>query len=393
MSADPADRLARAALLRVLEPGWAPLHALVARCGAVEVWERLRGRGPVGDLPPARVEGARLRAEGCDPVRDLAALARLGGRLVVPGDDEWPVEALDWPPGALEDAPPLGLHVRGEADLAGTTARSVAVVGARAASAYGVVVARELSFGLSERGWAVVSGAAVGIDAAAHEGALSAGAAPTVAVLACGLDRAYPAGHAGLLARTVRGGGLVVSEVPVGSAPTRNRFLVRNRVIAALSQGTVAVEAAARSGSLATLARARALGRHAMAVPGPVTSAASAGSNQALVDGAQCVTGARDVLAVVAPLDAAQELRAGEVRARDALSASARAVLDAVPVRRPAGVAGIARAAGVPALLVQQVLPPLVLHGLVEQLPDGFRLTPLGAGRPASGGVRVSAGP
>jgi DNA processing protein len=114
-----------------------------------------------------------------------------------------------------------------------------------------------------------------------------------------------------------------------------------------------------------------------------VTSAASAGTNQAIVDGVQCVTGVRDVLAVVAPLDPASEPAGAEVRARDALSASARAVLDAVPVQRPAGIAGIARAAGVPALLVQQVLPPLVLHGLVEQVPDGYRLTALGAGRPA----------
>ncbi len=172
-----------------------------------------------------------------------------------PGDEEWPADRLDWPDGVLHDAPPLALSVRGPHPLAEVVERSVAVVGARAATAYGAHVAAELSRALADRGVAVVSGGAYGIDAAAHRGALSAEAAPTVAVLACGVDVAYPRGNDRLLARTAELG-VVVSELAPGSAPTRARFLVRNRLIAALTLGTVVVEAAARSGSLATADRA-----------------------------------------------------------------------------------------------------------------------------------------
>lgn len=383
MTADDAERRARAALARLFEPGRQDVHAAVAQHGACAVWEAVRSGGPVPDLKQQSLAGARHRMVGYDPGRDLEALARLGARQVCPGDDEWPSERLEWVRTVLDDAPPLSLHVRGAARLAEACRRSVAVVGARAASAYGALVARELSFALAERGWSVVSGAAYGIDGAAHTGALASGGAPTVAVLACGLDRAYPEGHATLLAR-IAGTGLVVSELPVGSAPTRNRFLVRNRIIAALSLGTVAVEAAARSGSLATVQRAGALERRTMAVPGPVTSSTSVGTNQLLRQGLDCVTCAADVLSLVGPMEATAETEPQrERRVRDDLSAVARSVLDAVPVRASAGLAGIARTAGVSPLVVQQVLPPLVLHGLVEQTDEGFRLTPLGAGRPA----------
>lgn len=381
MTVDDAERLARAALARLFEPGRQDVHAAVVRYGAEAVWRAVRTGGPTPDLLPRALAGARHRMAGYDPSRDLDALHRVGARQLCPGDAEWPTDRLGWRPSDLDDAPPLSLHVRGPVRLADACARSVAVVGARAASAYGVLVARELSFALTERGWGIVSGAAHGVDGAAHTGALASGAAPTVAVLACGLDRSYPEGHTGLL-RRIADTGLVVSELPVGSAPSRGRFLVRNRLIAALSLGTVAVEAAGRSGSLATVQRAKDLQRRTMAVPGPVTSATSAGTNQLLRDGARCVTCAADVLAEVGAVDVANEVEPErERRVRDDLSAAARAVLDAVPVRSSAGIAGIARTAGVAPLVVQQVLPPLVLHGLVEQTADGFRLTPLGAGR------------
>ena len=378
-----AERLARAALARVLEPGRRDVFAAVAQHGPVAVWDAVRtGRHDAyGD--GRAWEGAAARAADYSPARDLDALARVGGRFVCPGDDEWPADRLAWEVDRLEHAPPLALHVRGPARLVEAVARSVAVVGARAATAYGDLVAKELALSLAERGCTVVSGAAHGIDRAAHIGALTAQAAPTAAVLACGLDRAYPRDHDRLLARIAETG-LVVSELPVGSAPTRSRFLVRNRLIAALSLGTVAVEAARRSGSLATVERARALGRHVMAVPGPVTSAMSAGTNELLRNDAHCVTSAAEVLALVGRMgEDAEPVMPVERRPRDDLPEVVRQVLDGVPVRRGAGVASIARASGVSALTVQQVLPPLVLHGLVEQVPDGFRLTPLGAGRPA----------
>lgn len=383
MSADDPERLARAGLARVFEPGKREVWAAVQRHGAVALWQAVASGRAVPAVPAGMLAGARHRLDGYHPARDLEALARIGARQVCPGDDEWPEHRLHWRLEVLDDAPPLSLHVRGDRRLDETVERSVAVVGARAATAYGALVARELGHGLAERGWTVVSGAAYGIDAAAHQGALSAQAAPTVAVLACGLDRAYPTGHDRLLAEIGRSG-LVVSEMPVGSAPTRSRFLVRNRLIAALSRGTVTVEAAVRSGSLATAARAEALGRHWMAVPGPVVSAASVGTNQLLRKGAACVTNPAEVVDLVGPPDASAVVEPiGERRVRDGLSEAARAVLDAVPVRASAGLSGIARAAGVPPLVVQQVLPPLVLHGLVEQTDEGFRLTPLGAGTAA----------
>jgi DNA processing protein len=302
---------------------------------------------------------------------------------VCPGDEEWPAHRLEWDPALLHDAPPLGLFVRGPGRLDELAERSVAVVGARACTAYGALVAGELGVGLAERGVTVVSGGAYGIDLAAHRGALAAEAAPTVAVLACGVDVTYPRGNERVLER-IAATGLVVSELPPGCAPTRVRFLVRNRLIAALSLGTVVVKAARRSGSLATIDRARSLTRTCMVVPGPVTSALSAGCHLQLREhGAICVTSAAEVLDAAGRIgdDAVAPAR-GPVDPRDGLSETVRRVLDAVPVRTGAGEASIARTAGVSALVVQQVLPPLVLHGLVERASTGWRLTGLGAGRP-----------
>ena len=375
------ERLARAGLSRIAEPGDAAVFRAVQEQGAVEVWEALRRGVPVGQVSQGVLPGIAAKAEGHDPQTDLAAARAIGARLVCPGDPEWPDDRLHWVAGGLLEPPPLALWVRGRWPLAEVVERSVAVVGARAASSYGLHVAGELAVGLGQAAATVISGGAYGIDAAAHRGALVSGGAPTVAVLACGVDVAYPRGNDRLL-REVAEQGLVLSELPPGSHPTRRRFLVRNRLIAALSLGTVVVEAALRSGSLATLERARQLDRHVMAVPGPVTSGMSAGCHQELRKGATCVTRAAEVLDLVGRLgeDAAEELR-GPVDVRDGLSDTVRQVLDAVPVRRAAGVAALAREAGVPVLVVQQVLPPLQAHGLVQRTEEGWRLTALGAGK------------
>ncbi|MCW2614128.1 MAG: protecting protein DprA, partial [Frankiales bacterium] len=326
---------------------------------------------------------AAVRARGYDPADDLRRAAACGARLVGPSDDEWPAHRLTWTGGGQLQPPPLSLYVRGPHRLDEAVERSVAVVGARAATSYGAHVATEMARSLAARGWTVVSGGAYGIDVAAHRGALLAEAAPTVAVLACGVDVAYPRGNDRVLGQVAQRG-LVVSEVPPGSHPLRRRFLVRNRLIAALSVGTVVVEAASRSGSLATVDRARTLHRHVMAVPGSVTSAMSSGCHQQLRLGAVCVGSADEVLDQVAPVGSALALPPrGPDTARDALSDTVRRVLDAVPVRRGAGVTTLARDAGVTVLVVQQVLPPLLAHGLVERTDEGWRLTALGAGRPA----------
>jgi DNA processing protein len=376
------DRRARVALSRVCEPGLPALATAVEQRGAVEVWDALRAGRPVGGISPQAVEGAALRAAGYDVERDLRRLDQLGARVLVPSDAEWPGHRLTWED-ELREAPPMALFVRGERPLADAVERSVSVVGARAASAYGAHVAGELALGVADRGWTVVSGGAYGVDGAAHRGALASTGASTLAVLACGIDVAYPKGHDQLLAR-IAAEGLLVSEHPPGCAPTRVRFLVRNRLIAALSVGTVVVEAAVRSGSLTTARQAGDLGRVLMAVPGPVTSEMSSGAHQLMRDrDAVCVCSAAHVLDAVGALgaDAAEEPRA-PLRPRDEVAADLRRVLDAVPVRRWAGEASIAKTAGVSAAAVQQALPPLQVAGLVEQSLQGWRLTPLGAGRP-----------
>jgi DNA processing protein len=375
------DALARLGLSRLVEAGSWPVFDAVREFGAVAVWDALRAGRPIGAVSEAIAGGSRVRAERYDVWHDVRQLERVGGRFVVPGAAEWPTFSLQWPPGV--EAPPLGLFLRGPLALSDATAQAVAIVGARASTVYGTHVAGELGLGIADRGWTVVSGAAYGVDGAAHGGALDSERGATIAVLACGVDVTYPRGHDRLLER-IAGAGLIVSEHPPGCAPTRSRFLIRNRLIAALSEGTVVVEAALRSGSLTTARQARDLSRHVMAVPGPVTAEMSAGSNLLLRNGAQCVTCAGDVLELVGQLvlDAGPEPR-GPVSPRDALTDVQRVVLDAVPVRRWAGPASIAKAAGVPTMTVQQLLPPLQVAGLVEQSLDGWRLTSLGAGRPA----------
>ncbi len=389
MTVTDEERLARLALARVAEPGSHDIHLALQGRSAVEVWASVRAGAPLGQLGQVALAGIATRMDGYQPERDLERLTTFGGRVVCPGDDEWP-DGLAWELGAMSGdvkqmAPPWVLLVRGQAHLREVTSASVAIVGARAATAYGTLVTSELAFALSEAGVSVVSGGAYGIDGAAHRGALTAARAPTVAVLACGPDIAYPRGHDRLLAEVAEKG-LIVSEVPPGSAPTRMRFLVRNRVVAAITQGTVVVEAAMRSGSLSTASRAADLGRQVMAVPGPVTSALSAGCHEWIRSRrAELVTCAAQVLELVAPMGDHQLAPArGVVHPRDNLGETVRRVLDAVPVRSPVGVARLARTAGVSALVVQQVLPSLLVAGLVEQRDGGWRLTTLGAGSPAS---------
>jgi DNA protecting protein DprA len=245
------------------------------------------------------------------PRRALDAADRIGCRLLVPGDPGWPTVLDD-----LDATAPLCLWVRGPADLHALSARSVALVGARAATPYGEHVAADLAAGIAEAGGLVVSGGAYGIDVAAHRGALSAGGI-TVALLAGGVDRTYPAGNRDLLESLAREHGAVVAECPPGTAPVRSRFLLRNRLIAALAGATVVVEAAWRSGALSTAAHAGALLRPLGAVPGPVTSMASVGCHRPLRDGAAvCVTSTADVLELIGPPGGAvPERRAGRAPA------------------------------------------------------------------------------
>ncbi|WP_432541275.1 DNA-processing protein DprA [Kineococcus sp. SYSU DK002] len=362
------DRLARAAWSRLAEPGDGAAARLVAEVGAPLALEAVvTGRGP---------ERWQTRLHETDPAGDVAAVRAAGGRLLVPGDAEWPTTLADLDVDTTGERPlgaPFCLWVRGPADLADATRRSAALVGSRAATAYGQHVAAELAVGLSDRGFAVVSGGAFGIDAAAHRSALAVEGV-SVAVLACGVDRSYPAGNAALLARLARTGALV-SEVPPGATPTRWRFLERNRLIAALTRGTVVVEAAWRSGALSTADRAERLLRPVGAVPGPVTSAASAGCHRLLRErGAVCVTSADEVAELLGDLGR-EPVRAPRVRARpfDGLERDELRVAECLPRRGGGGLEQLARDSGLDVPGVQAILGRLELSGHAVRVEDGWR--------------------
>lgn len=339
--------------------GSAAAPAAAARLArAVERWTpraralREQGWSPAGPPPSAGAVGA----------------GRGGVRVVVPGDDEWPAGLDDLGPAA-----PHCLWVRGHADAI-ASARSVALVGARAATAYGERVATDLAGGLVDAGFVVVSGGAYGIDAAAHRG-VCVRAGRTVVVTAGGVDRAYPAGNARLVEEAVSCGGAVVAEVPPSSLPTRSRFLQRNRLIAALSAATVVVEAAWRSGALSTAHHAARLARPVGAVPGPVTSMASAGCHRLLRDGlAVCVTDAAEVIELAGALgsDAATEAP-GAAHPLDGVDAAGRRVHDALSTRTPRAVDVVARAAGMTVAEATSALGLLELAGLARRDASGWR--------------------
>ena len=292
------------------------------------------------------------------------AAERIGARYVVPGDLEWPSQLDD-----LRDVAPLGLWLAGAGDLRLLALRSISVVGARSATTYGEAIARELGAHLAESDWLTVSGGAFGIDAAAHRGALAVDGA-TACVLAGGVDVPYLRSHADLLAR-VRDSGVLISEAPLGGAAMRHRFLTRNRLIAALSRGTVLVEAALRSGGRSTMREARALNRVAMAFPGPVTSPMSAGCHAVIRDeAAQLVTSPREVLALVEGRLTSDD--PGSADGDDALSWRERRVLDAVPARRPAPLVSIARLAGLGLAEAMTALGTLDALGLVQRAGEGW---------------------
>ncbi len=367
------ERWARIAWSRLAEPADAEVASCVRDRGHEgALSDVLGGRGPLHARLAARVAAL-------DPERDLARATRVGARAVVPGEPDWP-SGLDR---LLH--PPHCLWVRGDLDLGRLCARSVSVVGARAATGYGELQAMDLGSGLAERGFTVVSGAAFGIDAAAHRGALAVAGA-TVAVLACGPDQASPSSHRGLI-DAVAAAGAVVSEVPVGSAPLRARFLSRNRLIAALTGGTVVVEAGLRSGSLNTARAAAELGRVVMALPGPVTSMVSAGCHQAVRDGlALLVTDAAEVADAVGDLGRDRTDRpSAPALPEDALPAGDRAVHDGLRVRRETSVGQLVTRTTLRPSEVLAALGRLEGRGLAERGPDGGwrRVDPAGRPLPA----------
>ena len=358
---DEATLRAWAYLSRVAEPPCAELAALVNSVGPQEAAERVR-RGLVDD-ELLRLTAARREVD--QAAADLEVLRRRGGRLVTPDDDEWPVLAFAAFDGTRsKNTMPMVLWAAGPARLDEVSTRAAALVGTRAATAYGEHVTHELATGLAQHDVAVVSGGAYGIDGAAHRAALAADGI-TVAVLAGGLDIPYPAGHSALLHR-IGQHGLVCTEYPPGVRPARFRFLTRNRLVAGLSGAAVVVEAGLRSGAANTAAWARSLGRVVAAVPGPATSSASAGCHVLLRNGAELVTRYQEIIELVGHIG---ELAPDEPRATtslDGLGEAERRVYEALPGRGAAAVDEIAVAAGLPPEHVLGPLALLELSGLAE---------------------------
>lgn len=323
-------------------------------------------RSPAGVLM-AGVRRWTPRLEGLTPAQDLEALDRLGGALLVPDDPRWP-DGLE----SLGPSVPHALWVRGRTDLASLSQRAVSLVGSRASTSYGERVARDLAAGVAARGFTVVSGGAHGIDAEAHRAALAVDGS-TLVLLASGVDRLYPSGNRRLM-EAAMSDGCVVAEVPPGSTPFRQRFLARNRIIAALGSATVVVEAATRSGALSTANHAARLLRPVGAVPGPVTSMASAGCHELLRSGAAvCVTDAAEAAELAGDLADAAPLRSGEQRPGDGLDPLAKAVLDALPVRRAVPVESVARVAGLGVDETRAKLGRLLLAGLADKQGANWR--------------------
>jgi len=347
--------LARIAWSRLVEPGDGVAGAIVSALGAETALRMLiEGSPPQEVVSVVRSAGFeltqeavgdallrwRLRLDRSATVADIEHALAAGLRVIGPGDALWPAMLDD-----LGVHAPLMLWVRGNPEL--LRMRALSVVGARAATGYGTHLTAEIVDGLCQAGLTIVSGAAYGVDAVAHRTALACGAA-TVAVLAGGADRAYPLAHRPLLER-IGAEGAVCAEMVPGTAPTKWRFRMRNRLIAALSPATLVTEAGMRSGTLNTAGHAAQLGRALGAVPGPVTSAASAGCHALIRDyGATLITNAREACELAgssARVDALEP--AGEAAdATPRLPSVHERVLDAIPLRGGRSADEIARRAG-----------------------------------------------
>lgn len=365
------ERRARVVWSHLTEPGDAVAGALIRELGAHAALDALLSgatAAELGGLGPEELRSAlkrwrpRMNPDDIDAGFAVARAAK--AQLVTPDDPHWPRGFDDLGPNA-----PILLWVRGDASLLSRAEPAAALVGARAASAYGEHVAMEIAADIAGEGIPVVSGAAYGIDGAVHRAALAV-SGPTIALLAGGVDRPYPVGHSQLIDRMTRSA-VVASEVPCGSAPTKWRFLARNRLIAGIAAATVVVEAGWRSGSLNTAGHAAALGRPLGAVPGPVTSAASAGCHRLLREfAATCVTNAADVRDL---LGTAVGADAGATDARPRTDERTR-VRDALSTRAWRDAHELARRSGMAREEVEAHLGMLHLEGGVERSERGWRL-------------------
>ena len=358
-----SEREALIAFAHVVEPGDARIGVLIDRWGAMGLFDWLSS----GDTGIREQAAMRARIARVDPCEAEAAAHAIGARIIVRSDREWPTQLDD-----LGAARPLAIWALGAANLRLTALRSIAVVGARAATAYGEAICRDWCATLSEHSFTVVSGGAYGIDAAAHRATLSVGGM-TICVLASGVDTPYPRAHDALLAR-IADEGLVISESPLGQEVRRQRFLTRNRLIAALTRATLVVEAAVRSGTTSTANSAIALNRPVLAVPGPVTSVMSGGCHK-LVRETEAMLASRveDVLEVIGELGEFIG-PSPERRSLDDLSPSQARILDGIPARGAIGIDDLVLDSGLSASEVSGALSVLGILGFVHEQANGWRL-------------------
>ena len=365
------ERTARMGLAAANDAGDVGFVKLVRKEGPCEVWDYIRsGKGKTAIA-------RRAAATDLDQLRRRTD--EVGARFLIPGDEQWPVRVGDlaWsdPVGKL-GGEPLGLWVSGPADLS-TLGKSVAMIGSRASTAYGEHVAADWGVGIAEKGHPVISGGAYGIDACAHRGAMAAGGM-TVAVMAGGLAQFYPPGNSALLENVRKTGG-VVSEYPPDHPPSRARFLVRNRLIAALSGATVIVEGAVRSGAQNTVNWALSLERPVLAVPGPVTSAMSATPHRLIRNGqAILATCPEDVLAVLAPIDTSiPDYPRSQPTLFDSLTDVQKKVVDSFPAHRGIGLDELSILTGESAPSLQICLKQLAgMDMVLEDSPGMWKRRP-----------------
>lgn len=323
------------------------------------------GRKALQQVPGLRTEAIDAISNGPpyhEAERELQRTAQLGISLLCFGDPSYPAILA----GIYK--PPMVLYLKGKVELLSKV--GLAVVGSRAATSYGLKVARDLSGQLAAKGLVIVSGLALGIDTAAHAGALAVGG-ETIAVLGCGLDVDYPKSNA-RLAEQIGEAGLLVSEYRLGTQPDAYRFPARNRIISGLARGVLVVEAAQRSGSLITARLALDEGREVFAIPGRVDSVKSTGTHRLLQEGAKLVSSIDDIL---------EELGwqvgsscAVQVSDRPAAASTVRLAEDEERILQlldvyPKHIDVIISQAQLGVAKVNEVLLRLELHGLIETLP------------------------
>ena len=357
---EPGDKVA-VCLVEALGPNRALAH-VVAGTDAKAVLDECAAQGIRADsLTVSTLRSAFRRwSPRVDRGATLAMLERAVAhrmQLLLPGAEYWPRQVDD-----LEEHRPLALWVRG--DLQIVRRPSLSVVGARSCSAYGQHVTADIVEAAVQKELVVVSGGAYGIDGVAHRAALACGG-DTVAVLAGGADQLYPREHTQLF-HAIMKQGAIVAETPPGTAPTRWRFLQRNRLIAALSRATIVTEAGQRSGSINTAGHAAHLGRELAAVPGPITSAGSHGCFRIITEyGAHMYVGRSDLDTLLEPLtvgDAQEEPRELSVHRR---------TLDAMPLRGARSASTIARLSGLGYTESLESLIELELLGEVRRVGEG----------------------